>query len=524
MSQKEQKNNANIETSTENWENQYNSYEDYIMGLTEGFISKIFNNGIIQDVKVEDIQKWLASPDRYYKKISNLMNYYYISNGDIFQLYDLAILLPSLNHKIECFNKANKNYEKHMQICRKALKSVGHRQLTRDLISQVISTGTVVAMWINEKKSPYLYIFEDLDMCYPSYKLNGKWVAVFDMREFNKLKDIEKRQYYKNLYPYITEEMYINYSKNMMNDEYRYIELPIDRTGVLRTRTLTNKQRLGIPWGTQGLFDMQHKKRLKDLEIAICNKIINAITILTIGSKDDKDTRSMSLNKGLKQKITARVKQALEQNDGKGISVISLPEFADIKFPEMKNSEALDSKKYDAVNDDISSANGLSKALTNGNGGNFANSKINLDILYKRLGLLLENIEVEIYDKLLQLILPSSVKDDYSFVYEKEMPLTNKEKLDVLMKLHNMEGFALKPVIDNLNGIDFDTYIEESIYEQEEMNLPDRIKPYSSLYTNSASATADLADSNTKPTNDNSDNENTNRTKANGGNTMDYSV
>lgn len=106
-----------------------------------------------------------------------------------------------------------------------------------------------------------------------------------------------------------------------------------------------------------------------------------------------------------------------------------------------------------------------------------------MDVLYKKIAILLEDIETEVYDKLFHIILPQNVADEYSLVYDKEPPLTLKEKVDVLMKLHSQEGFSLKAVIDHISGVDFDEYIAQSMYEQEELKLHEKIKPYKSAFT-----------------------------------------
>ncbi len=152
----------------------------------------------------------------------------------------------------------------------------------------------------------------------------------------------------------------------------------------------------------------------------------------------------------------------------------------------------------------------MSGALLNGDGGNFASAKLNLDTLYKKLGVLLEDIEQECYQKLINLILPSSQKDNFKMEYDKSTPLTHKEKVDILMKL-NDKGWSIKHVVDQLEGVSWESYLEQPLYETETLQLQSKIKPYQSSYTMSDNESG-------APTNDDSNNENTIISKTTDGN------
>lgn len=65
-------------------------------------------------------------------------------------------------------------------------------------------------------------------------------------------------------------------------------------------------------------------------------------------------------------------------------------------------------------------------------------------------------------------------EDNYTLEYDKKVPLTTKEKMAVLEKLNATFGFSLKAVIDNVEGVDFDQYIEDSIYEQNVLKLQEK--------------------------------------------------
>lgn len=487
-------------------EKSINSYEDYISQYVEGFVTKMYSDGVLKTVDSDTLKEWLSNPDTYYNEISNLMTYYYITDGDVFQQYDLFKTLPNLSYKIREFsdfsqNDNSKKNEKNISTINKALYKISYKQLVRDIISQELAKGTVVGMWLGDKKNPYFFVFDSLKYVFPKYRLNGSWVCVCDMEWFKDMKEEERAVYFKNLSPYVTKTDYNRYLKN--SDKYRYKELPQDRTACLRVNTLFRNQRLGLSMGTQTLFDKMHKQTLKNLETAIANQIIKNIVVVKIGSEKNTDYANMKLKKGVKQKIYNGVKKALNQSMDKGISVITVPEFVDVAFGEVKGLDGFKKDKFEPVNDDITNALGISRSLTNGNGGNYATGKLNLEILHKKIGVLLEDIETEVFTKLLKILLPSTQADNYFIEFDKEVPLTNKEKIDVLKGLHS-EGFAVKPILDCIQGIDYVEYIKQSIYEIESLKLRERIIPPSLSFTTSGSE-----QTTTKPTDDNPDNNNT---------------
>ena len=60
-----------------------------------------FSNGILEDIGIEDLQEYLSNPEQNKDKLEKYAMYQYITEGDIFQLFDLIRVLPNLNYKIE---------------------------------------------------------------------------------------------------------------------------------------------------------------------------------------------------------------------------------------------------------------------------------------------------------------------------------------------------------------------------------------------------------------------------------------
>lgn len=460
----------------------HNSYDQVVDAFVEGFVMDLYNKDIIKRIDMKTLQEWFSNPDDNMDKINSLLTYYYIIDGSIFQLFDLIFTLPELNYKIITFNKDKQSKEDIKQIKLFIDKKIRHKELTRDLAIQLASKGTVIGTWLGKGKNIYFYTFDDLKYVYPYGRHKGEMIAVIDLEWLKDKSEDERDLIYKNLSPLITQQKYQKYENendSVKKEKLRYIALPTDKTLVARTHTLSRNQRLGIPFGTQALFDMQHKQKLKDLEIAIANKIIRALAVLKLNSKDQNDNKVSATDK---RKVFNSVKKALDQNNkDNGITVIGIPDWANFEFPELKNGDkALQPNKYESINNDLNMATGVSPVLTSGTGGNYSSASLNLSILYKKIGILLEQVEV-IYNQLINIVLGSERGDNYLFQYNTGEPLSNERKLETLYKLQS-EGYAVKPLVDML-GIDYDDYIEESLYEIEELKLRDKIIPPKTSHT-----------------------------------------
>lgn len=487
-------------------EKSHNTYEEVVDSFCQGFVMDLVSSSV-KTIKIETLQTWFSNPDKYIANISNLLTYYYITNGDINNLYNMIFSLPKLDYKITCYEKTD-TYEQDMIKIKKCLDKINYKRLTRDLIVQEAHEGTCIATWLGGSNNPYLYVFEDLKYVFPYGKSKGNMIAVFDLKMLDDMKQPERLAIYENLKPLVTEKKYLAW-KNAKNnkDELQYILLPPEKTFIGRTNTLYSNQRLGVPMGTATLFDLNHKEKMKELERAISDKVIRTFAKLSFKGIDDNGNK---VTDAAKSKVFNAVKNALQKVNSKNgsVSVIALPDFSELEFSNFEGVDtALNPNKYEGINDDITNSIGISRALTNGNGGNYATAKISLQNLYRNIGVLLEDVEVA-FNQLIKIILGKKA-DNYRFEFDKEEPLSKAEKLTTITTLVS-QGYSVKYLTDMLN-IDFEDFISQSIYEIEELKLKERIIP--PLNTNNISSSDSVAG---RPNNENSDNDNTISAKGNG--------
>lgn len=457
-----------------------NTYDDYTSDFTTGWISDSAGSGAFATISDDDLEKWLSNPNTYYAEIINLMKYLAISDSNIYQLYQILTSLPTLNYKVHTINVEKKTKDKDINLINNALVKVRYKQLSRELLMQGNVEGSVVCMWLGSKNEPYLHIFSNLKYIFPAFRRKSEWICVCDMSWFDEMQEAERMYMFEQLSPYITENDYNNYKKNQ--DEFQYKELDSKRTCVIRFNTMSRNQRLGIPSGTQVIKDIRHKQVLKDLDESISANVIDKIPVLQIGNTEKPNE---TIPKKVRRQIGSSVFKVLQgsKNDGK-LGLITIPEYCNLSFLESESDEmdGLDEAKYQTVNNDISSGLGISSALLSGS-GNGSVVKYNLETLYRKIASQLDELDI-VFQKFLNLVLGTNA-NNYVFEFEKDTPLSNKEKLEILTKLH-AEGFSVKAIIDMVSGIDFESYVKQSMIEQES-NMYDVIKPPLTSYTATSS-------------------------------------
>lgn len=492
----------------EETEQQLNMAKEYMLEYSSGFISGLYTHGIVDSITAEKLNTMFSNYDYYQSEIDDLIQYFYITNAEVRQLFEMVEVLPSMSHRIDAVD-SNDSSSKQITKLNKHLRKIKHKRLSRDITKQVVSSGTVVGIWLGNKSSPFPYVFDDVKMAFPvARNYYGEWVCVLDLAWFCNLNKDELTLYFDTFKTINLKNKYEDYQRNV--NKNRYLQLPIDRTFCIGTGKLKRNQANGTSWATSGLFDVLHKKKLKDLEQALANKIINAVAILTVGSdKLEGKYSNEQLPRGVKQKIHTGVKSALEKKQLGGVSVVTIPEYASLEFEDV-NVSGIGGDKFNTVNSDIKFAYGISGGMGNGEGTNYAIAKLNLDIFYKRLAVILEDIEDEVYAKLFNLMLPSNQSDNYYMIYDKEAPINKTERLAGLKGLTD-KGWSIRHYVEEL-GIGFTEYLNETIYETEDLQLQQKIIPYLSSHTASGD---DIAQATGRPTTSDSDvtNENTVRTR-----------
>ncbi len=181
-------------------EKSHNTYSEVIDTFTNGYVMDLISSNI-KTIKIETLQNWFSNPDKYMENISNLLTYYYITNGDINNLYNMIFTLPRLDYKIVCYEKTD-TYEKDMIKIKKALdKKAIHfmdsecERSCRDVVptckdtlylpvfiqpqdvvpkEQLVSEEEINAAWVGRLDSDKIFSLLNILHNFENYKTNKK--------------------------------------------------------------------------------------------------------------------------------------------------------------------------------------------------------------------------------------------------------------------------------------------------------------------------------------------------------------
>src|SRR5690606_37211647 len=94
------------ELSEEDVDRMIGEYIGHMSSLVEVVASGLYNQGLIREVDVRQLKEYFSNPDNHQEEIRRLAEYYYISSAEVHQLYVLIESLPSLNYKINSYEKS----------------------------------------------------------------------------------------------------------------------------------------------------------------------------------------------------------------------------------------------------------------------------------------------------------------------------------------------------------------------------------------------------------------------------------
>lgn len=489
-------------------EKSINTYSDYTEQMIEGGIFTDSTTGTRTGITDETIEAWFSAPEENYQNLINYMMYMYISDGFVHQLYTLFKSLPKLNYRIRTLEEKGQGNKEKLMLCDRALHNVRYKVLARDIIGQLCATGTLICIWLGNKKSPYLYIFDNNDYVFTPFRRNGEWQAVIDLSWLESMQDAERERMYETFKEIKLKAAYEKYSSDG-NEESRYLELPQEKTSVLKFDTVLRNQRVGFPLGIQSLFDINHKKELRRLETNIINKIIKSIAVLTIGDKDHDYTL---IGENMKRKIISSVKSAIANAENtKKVPTTILPNYASLQFPSPNGTDVFKdgADKFAEVNNSIRFALGLAEE-----GSNYQSSKLKLELLYNRIDVILEDMQ-QVFQKLFHIILSKKDAENYIFEFVTGVPLATKDELDTYIKLH-AEGMSYKSIIDMLPSLNYMEAINDTVRENNDLDFRETLVPPKT------SSTLSKEDSEKgRPTEENPLNEETIKSQESGGNLID---
>ncbi|MGD6876783.1 hypothetical protein [Bacillus infantis] len=491
-------------------QSEVNDYSEWIevAGMTD-YITQYGSGSSLNDIKLTDLYRYLQNPYSHIKEIQRSSKYLTNKNGVVKEVLRTFKSLPTLDYVLSWSTvddeKKLKKYERKVH---DFLKEIEIKSFVRDGFYEVGEMGTVVTCLRNKKYVQFLEL-EDLRI---NRQRNGKWVVEYDLKSLENIKQLsDKLAIIESLPDEVTIAKY-NLFKSK-GEDYRYIEL--SNCDVIPADSHRNYP-YGLPITIGGWASILQKEIINRVERSVADRLIKQVLILSAGTLDKAGEKPVP-----KEVISAYFKEvsALMQkkegmnqrtNESSGTGTIALPHF--LKLEALKvDTEMFKKELYSKIENDIFMNIGISPALIYGGGesGNFSAATLNSQKFFRYIFTLLEKFEILI-NRYIKQILPNTVSCE--FVFSKTTMLDRDKHIDQLKDLYMQTG-AAKFWLEAVTGLPYENVISQIEYEKKVLKTDKILSPPANAYTQSGKDK-----NNGRPTDDNSNNENTIKSKSSGGN------
>lgn len=399
------------------------------------------------------------------------------------------------------FPRVKKNVDKF-------IKNIKIKKLARDTIFTVVQEGTCV--WYN-RGNKYIQ-FLDSDQYEIQYMVNGKWQVLYNLQYLDQFKTGSGLEEQISAAPdEVTLAAYNAYKKDSSK---QYIPLDINKTQVFKFRGARNEP-YSFPYCIPALSSIIHRDLLEKTEKSLADRIINQIIIQKIGTMPSQDGKSqLPVPKDAVEQYHDNLKN-LHQKRGRNsddittTATLTVPSFVSIE--ELKiNMNTFNKDVWERIDRDIYKKLGFSMSLNmgGGNGQSFGSSTINVEKIFSIIFFLLEDIE-EAINEYLESITGNNITAKIwlgrQTILDKDTAFKQAESLYLKGK------GSLKDWVES-SGRSFDHWLQQVIYENEVLKLDERLKVHQTSFT----STGD--DNQGGRPESKSGNENTDKSKGNGGN------
>lgn len=496
-----------------NIENEYEQWLE-VASLTD-FFTQYGSGASLTDIKLADLYRYLQNPYAHIQEIQRAAKYLSNKHGILRDVLRTVKSLPSLNYHLYWSSLENiKKIKKYEQVVQEFLENIDVIKFVRDGLYEVGEMGTLVVCLRSNKYFQFL----DLDDLRIDKQRNGKWVVEYDLQAINSYKNTyDKLAIIESLPDEVTVEKYNLYRKK--GEDYRYVELN-------NCHVINIDARRNFPYGlpmTLGAWEsILQKEIINRVERSVADRLIKQILILYAGNMPDpKNPKgSKPAPKPLIQAYFKEVSQLIQKkeqvnsryssNDTSGTGVIALPEFFQLKALEI-DTQMFKKELYEKIDNEIFANLGISSAIVYGGGNSdYSSAQMNLEKLFRFIFTILEQFESIINYHINQL-LPKNLS--CKLIFDRSTTIDKENKINNYKDLYMQTGIV-QPWLENLLGIPYHYAINQAEYEKKVLKLQDVIYPAANAYTNSGNT----EDKGGRPEEKNPTNENTIKSKTQGGN------
>lgn len=466
-------------------------------------------NGVnLEDIKLEDLYKYLRNPYKYLKQIRLASRYMSNKHGIIRDVLRTIKTLHSLKYHLVWSSYDDpeliKKYERDVY---DLLKTLNIKKVVSDGLYEVAELGTVV---LCNRQNKYIQ-FLDLDELRIEKQVNGKWVVEYDLAAISSsctsVKEIKAK--IDSLPPEVTLAKYNQYRSK--GEDYRYVELK--NCDVISIDAHRNYP-YGLPFTLPAWNAILQKEIISRVERSIADRLLKQILILTAGNINDKPAPKELIDFYFKQVSNLILKKEngkhANSSNTSGTGVIAMPEIFKLTSLEI-DTTFFPKELYEKIDNDIFMNLGVSPGLIYGGKANYSSSQANSDKLFRYVNNVIKEFEVVI-NSYIRSILPDDISCEIVFVEEK---MLDKDYIKETKEFYMQTGHII-PWIEAISGKPYHFTVSMKKYQDKVLDIKDLFSPPANAYTQSSKSDNNAG----RPSVDDSDNPNTIRSKTNGANNV----
>lgn len=474
----------------------------------------------IFNFNINNLFKYLNNPIAFRKELIKLSKYFYNRNGIVTDCYDTFKSLPILNFSLMWENMHQKTFQSKKKIVDKFIENIKPKKLARDTIFQVMEEG--ICVWYN-RDNKFIQFLEP-DQYVIEFMVNGKWQVFYDLNYITQYRanwtTPELLEFIRAMPDEVTLDKYIRYRdrKDITDKSLRYIPLDVNKTQVFKFRGGRNDP-YAPPYCIPALASIIHKDLLERTESAVADRVLNQIIIQSVGNIPDANGKGTlpapkelvdGYHENLKGLLQGKNNKSYDNNNST-VAPLTIPDFIKIETLKVNMTDSIFPKEtYDRIERDIFNKLGYSQSLSAGGGTHqtYGSATINAEKVSAFIFNIVEQVEDALNEYIGDLVSNSQFNPKIRF---DRITYLNQDKEFTRAEALYLKGRgSLKDYVES-SGRSFDHWLSQVRFENEVLNL-DVILP-----VHNTSFTSNGDNQSGRPQGDGK-NENTDKSKTNGGN------
>lgn len=502
--------------------NEFNSFRS-----SAGLSSYYFGMNIFDFYSPEQLVALVRNPMENNRILRELSLTLYGCNGIYTNTVDYMTAMPTLDKVVIATGKSEQKNRKNKEKMESTLRTIKHKEIVRDALFKGMIEGVAFYYFettnrpLSRQKIMSDYEVEriveinDLGINASIISLpadytkivgikNSSYVVAFDLSYFDDCIGEDREKKLKK-YPKEIRDAY-----NAGNHE-RWVVLDNTKTIVHKIRSKRDE-----PWGRPlvlaAINDILYNDYFTDTKRNVLDEVNNRIIYQTFPQGKEQGTSALTGDQQKNQHETVKGAVMSKNNKG-GISFFSVAAGTKIDCIEATNTDIFDEKNESNLTDKIATNLGFAASLLNGTGsGTYSSQENNLDLISSQLFMWIDQIEEELN----KVINANIIADRNNHVDVKYLPITNVNKKNMVafakdLYLQGKGSLALWASACGISPDIFFALLDQELADDIENKYP----VHKTSYTLSGGGTDDVGG---RPTNEDSQNPNTLKTRNNNAN------